>query len=252
MASIILENVSLRYPIYEQKLRSAKQMFLTRLGGGISTHNNIVVVDALLDVNLELHDGDRLGMVGHNGAGKTTLLRVLAGIYEPQMGKVKIDGKISSLVNVSLGMDPDATGWENIIFRCIFLGLTFQEAYELSPSIGEFSELGEYLDVPVRTYSTGMSMRLIFSINTAVHPDILIMDEMIGTGDARFLDKATKRLALMMDRIKILALATHSNDTITKFCNKVLWMEKGRIKALGPTNEILPLFESHALESNTQ
>jgi ABC-type polysaccharide/polyol phosphate transport system ATPase subunit len=151
MAFISLENVSLRYPIYEQKARSAKRLLLSRLGGSISTHNNVVVVDALQGVSLELRDGDRLGIVGHNGAGKTTLLRVLAQIYEPQSGKVTVEGKTSSLVNITLGMDPDATGWQNIIFRCIFLGLTYKQAEELSPSIAEFSELGEYLDMPVRT-----------------------------------------------------------------------------------------------------
>jgi ABC-type polysaccharide/polyol phosphate transport system ATPase subunit len=249
MALISLKNVSLRYPIFEQKARSAKQLILTRLGGSISTHNNVVVVDALCEINLELRDGDRLGIVGHNGAGKSTLLRVLAQIYEPQSGEVVIEGKTSSLVDISLGMDPDATGWQNIIFRCIFLGLTYKQAEELSHSIAEFSELGEYLDMPVRTYSTGMAMRLIFSVNTSVYPDILIMDEMIGAGDARFIEKATDRLALMMNRTKILALATHSNDTISRFCNKVLWMDKGKIKALGTTDEILPMFEAASTET---
>jgi ABC-type polysaccharide/polyol phosphate transport system ATPase subunit len=244
MALISLENVSLRYPIYEQKARSAKQLILTRLGGGISIHNNVVVVDALCGINLELHDGDRLGIVGHNGAGKTTLLRVLAQVYEPQCGKVIIKGKVSSFVDITLGMDVEATGWQNIIFRCIFLGLSYKQATELSPFIAEFSELGEFLDMPVRTYSSGMYMRLAFAVTTSIHPDILIMDEMIGAGDASFFDKATERVTSMMGRTKIVVVATHSNFTISRFCNKVLWMEKGKIKALGPVDEILTMFEA--------
>lgn len=248
MASISLKNVSLRYPIYEQKARSAKQMLLTRLGGSISTHEDIVVVDALRNVNLELRDGDRLGIVGHNGAGKTTLLRVLAEVYEPQGGEVVVEGKSSSLVDITLGMDPEATGWDNIIFRCIFMGQTHKKALELSPSIAEFSELGEYLDMPVRTYSSGMFMRLAFAVTTSIYPDILIMDEMIGAGDARFLDKAVERVTKMMEYTKIVVVATHSNFTISRFCNKVLWMDKGQVRAFGPAEEVLPLFEEASVE----
>jgi ABC-type polysaccharide/polyol phosphate transport system ATPase subunit len=249
MAHISLKNVSLRYPIYSQKSRSAKRFLITRLGGSISTHKNTVVVDALRGINLELQDGDRLGIVGHNGAGKTTLLRVLSQIYEPQTGIVTVEGKSSSLVDITLGMDVDSTGWENIIYRGVFLGLTYERAAELSPSIAEFSELGEYLDMPVRTYSSGMFMRLAFAITTSIYPDILIMDEMIGAGDARFFDKAITRVSEMMDRTKILVVATHHNFTISRFCNKVLWLEKGQIKALGAIDDVLPLFEAASNES---
>ena len=135
MALISIKNVSLSYPIYSQKSRSARQLIISRLGGSISTNDNVVVVDALRSINLELRDGDRLGIVGHNGAGKTTLLRLLALVYEPQSGKVIVDGKVSSYVDITLGMDPESTGWENIIFRCVFLGLTYKQAKELTPSI---------------------------------------------------------------------------------------------------------------------
>lgn len=249
MALIRLENVSLHYPVYSSQTRGIKTLLFTQLGGKLSTFNRTVVVEALRDVNLELRDGDRLGIVGHNGAGKTTLLRVLAQIYEPQKGRVTVQGKLSSFVDITLGMDPEATGWENILFRCAFLGLSFEQARELSPSIAEFSELGEYLDMPVRTYSSGMYMRLAFAITTSVYPEIILMDEMIGTGDARFLEKATARLNDMLDKTRIFVVASHSNSIISRFCNKVLWMEKGEVKALGPREEIMVRFAANTTSS---
>src|SRR5262245_16360116 len=150
------------------------------------SHDQTVVVRALDGIDLELKDGDRLGLIGHNGSGKTTLLRVLAGVYSPTRGSALIEGSISSYTDLTLGMDPEATGWENIVFRCAFLGLSFREAKRLSPTIAEFSELGKYLDLPTRTYSSGMFLRLAFAISTAIEPDIMIMDEMIAAGDAGF------------------------------------------------------------------
>ena len=247
MALIRLENVVLNYPIYSPQTRNVKRMLISNLGGKVSTHEKTVVVESLRGVSLELNDGDRLGIVGHNGAGKTTLLRVMSQVYEPQGGTVTIEGHLSCFVDITLGMDPEATGWDNIIFRCAFLGLSYSEARKLSPSIAEFSELGEYLDMPAHTYSTGMYMRLAFAITTAIYPDILIMDEMIGAGDARFLDKVVKRVTSMINHTKIVVVASHSNNTITQFCNKVLWMDKGEIKALGPIDEILPKFEAESL-----
>jgi ABC-type polysaccharide/polyol phosphate transport system ATPase subunit len=252
MAIIRLENVSLSYPVFANRSRSLKQVVLSRLGGKISTHNNVVVVDALRDISFELCDGDRLGIVGHNGAGKTTLLRTLAQIYEPQCGVVKIEGNVSSFVDITLGMDPEATGWDNIIFRGVFLGLTFKEARDLSQSIAEFSELGEYLDMPVRTYSAGMYMRLAFAVTSSISPDILIMDEMIGAGDARFFDKAIARMTSMISQTKIMVVATHSNAIISKFCNKVLWMEKGKVREIGRVDEIIPKFELESSSVNKE
>jgi ABC-type polysaccharide/polyol phosphate transport system ATPase subunit len=244
MASICIDNVSLRYPIFTPKTHSIKTLLFTKLGGTVSSHNNTVVIEALRGINLELKDGDRLGIVGHNGAGKTTLLRVMSQVYEPQEGTVTIDGTLSCFVDITQGMDPEASGWDNIIFRGAFLGLTFEQAKELSPSIAEFSELGEYLNMPVRTYSAGMFMRLAFAITTSIYPEIILMDEMIGAGDASFFDKTIARVTSMIERTKIVVVATHSNFIISKFCNKVLWMEKGQIKAFGGVDEILPKFEA--------
>jgi len=246
MARISLRNVSIAFPIFSSHTRSIKTAVFSRLGGRIAAHNDTVTVQALTNISLELRDGDQVGIVGHNGAGKTTFLRVVAGVYPPLSGEAAIEGKVSSFTDIALGMDPEATGWQNIIFRCIFLGLTFAAARKLAPSIGEFSELGEYLDLPVRTYSTGMFMRLAFAISTAVQPDIVVMDEMIGAGDQRFIDKAKKRIAELLERARILVLASHSEPIIRAFCNKALWLEKGQIKMLGPVDEVLRAYISPA------
>lgn len=234
--------MTVSFPIFTQHTRSIKNAVFTRLGGRLADHDGTVHVNALSDVSLELRDGDRLGLVGHNGAGKTTFLRVVAGVYPPISGDVVIDGKVSSYTDITLGMDYEATGWQNIIFRCIFLGMTFAEADRLAPSIAEFSELGEYLDLPVRTYSSGMFVRLAFAISTAAQPDIVIMDEMIGAGDQQFIEKAQKRVTEMLNRARIMILASHSEVIIRNFCNKVAWLEKGSVRTIGPTAEILPAY----------
>jgi ABC-type polysaccharide/polyol phosphate transport system ATPase subunit len=239
MAVIRLTDVSVRYPVFTPRTRGLKNVLLSRLGGTMRVHDNTVVVEALRGLTLELVDGDRLAIVGHNGAGKTTLLRVIAGIYEPQQGTVEVEGRVSSFVDITLGMDAEATGWDNIVLRGVFMGLTFAEARALAPSIAEFSELGEYLDMPVRTYSTGMYMRLAFAITTSVQPEIIIMDEMIGAGDARFLDKATERLDALLGRTRVVVLASHAEAILARFCNKALWLEKGEARAFGPVEEVL-------------
>jgi ABC-type polysaccharide/polyol phosphate transport system ATPase subunit len=246
MALIRLTDVSVRYPVFTPRTRALKSVLLSRLGGTMRVHDNTVVVEALRGLDLELTDGDRLAIVGHNGAGKTTLLRVIAGIYEPQQGTVEVRGHVSSFVDITLGMDAEASGWDNIVLRGIFMGLTFAEARALTPSIAEFSELGEYLDMPVRTYSTGMYMRLAFAITTSVQPEIIIMDEMIGAGDAGFLDKATERLDGLLGRTRIVVLASHSEPILSRFCNKALWLDKGEPRAFGPVAEVLDRYRGTA------
>jgi ABC-type polysaccharide/polyol phosphate transport system ATPase subunit len=244
MARIVLRDVTIDFPIFSSSTRSIKTAVFSRLGGRLESHNNTVVVRALHNISLQLTDGDRLGLVGSNGAGKTTFLRVLSGVYSPFVGEAIIEGKVSSFTDIALGMDPEAIGWDNIIFRCIFLGLTFGEAKALAPSIAEFCELGEYLDLPVRTYSTGMFVRLAFAISTAVQPDIIVMDEMIGTSDQSFIDKAQKRISDLLERARILVLASHSEAIIRGFCNKLLWLEKGQIKMLGPVDEVFEVMHA--------
>ncbi|MBV9115483.1 MAG: ABC transporter ATP-binding protein [Hyphomicrobiales bacterium] len=242
MAHIRLSGVGVEFPIHNAHSRSLQLQVFGKLGGKLAQHKQAVFVQALQGVNLALEDGDRVGIIGHNGAGKTTLLRVLAGVYEPTFGTMSIEGKLSSFTDITLGMDPEATGLENIIFRCVFMGLSFAEARRLSPSIQEFSELGEFLRLPVRTYSTGMFLRLAFAISTSVEPDIIIMDEMISGGDARFMERAKARLTSLLERTKILIVATHSVEIMQSLCNKVVWLDHGEVRKIGSFEEVHPLY----------
>lgn len=243
MASIDLEDVCLDYPIYDARSRSIKNMVLRRVGGKMTESHGRVDVQALHSITLSLRDGDRLAVVGGNGAGKTTLLKVLAGIYEPPVGRVRIHGSVSSLTDVTMGMDVDATGRENIIMRCVFLGMTYSEVNAKLAEIEEFTELGPYLSLPLRTYSTGMMVRLGFAASTAVRPQILIMDEMIGAGDMAFAEKARIRVTEYVDNAHILVLASHNNAILSQFCNKAIFLEAGRIRMAGSLEEVLSEYE---------
>jgi ABC-type polysaccharide/polyol phosphate transport system ATPase subunit len=244
MARIDLKNITVDFPIVNASSISLQLRLFQSLGGKLKSHDKTVVVRALDGVDLSLRDGDRLGIIGHNGSGKTTLLRVLAGVYAPAQGSVTIEGSVSSFTDITLGMDPESTGWENIIFRCAFMGMSFQEAKLLSPSIAEFSELGEYLSLPTRTYSSGMFLRLAFAITTSMEPEIVIMDEMISACDLQFLKKAERRLQELVNNANILALASHQMDVIRKICNKVVWLEHGTIKQFGPSERVVEAYES--------
>ncbi len=244
MARISLKQVVNEFPIISGSSRSLQLRLYQALGGKLSSHHRTVVVRALDGIDLELIDGDRLGLIGHNGSGKTTLLRVLAGVYSPGLGSAEIAGSISSFTDITLGMDPESTGWDNIIFRCVFMGLSFQEAKRLSPAIAEFSELGPYLDLPTRTYSSGMYLRLAFAISTSIEPDILIIDEMIGAGDLPFMQKATRRLHDVIGKAKILALASHDLHLVQSICNKVVWLEHGTVKKTGSSVAVVKAYEN--------
>lgn len=199
-------------------------------GGRIAAASrNVTVVTALNDVSLEIREGDRVGIMGHNGSGKTSLLRMLAGIYEPTSGEIQIRGKVSSFINLGLGMDVEATGTENILLCGLMFGLDFDEIQRLTPSIGEFSGLGDFLEMPVRTYSSGMMMRLVFSIVTSVHAEILLMDEWLSVGDAEFVAHAGERLRKVVDAASILVLASHSEDTVHNLCNVIVKLEHGEV-----------------------
>jgi ABC-type polysaccharide/polyol phosphate transport system ATPase subunit len=243
MAHISLRQAVVEFPIVNASSRSLQLRLYQALGGKLTSRHSTIVVRALDGIDLELNDGDRLGLIGHNGSGKTTLLRVLAGVYRPRPGSATIAGSISSFTDITLGMDPESTGWENIIFRCVFMGLGFAEAKRRSPAIAEFSELGSYLDLPVRTYSTGMYLRLAFAISTSIEPDILIMDEMISAGDLQFIEKAKQRLREIIGKANILALASHDLQMIRSMCNKVVWLERGVIKGMGPAEVVVMAYE---------
>lgn len=244
MASLILENVTVDFPIYGAH-KTFRGVLQSATGGLIrreGLHQERVIVRALDNVSLMLKDGDRLGIIGHNGAGKSTLLRVCAGVYDPTQGRVFIDGQVSPLFSTSPGLDPDDTGYENIVTCGLFLGMTREEILQKTPEIEQFSELGEYLSLPVRTYSTGMLMRLGFAIATAIDPEILILDEGLGAGDARFADRAKRRVDDLVERCSILVLASHSEALIQAMCNKAVLMRAGRIIQEARVDEIVQLY----------
>lgn len=234
MPSIILNNCSLQLPIYGTINRSLKGTVMASATGGriAAASRNVTVVSALSNVSLDIREGDRVGIMGHNGAGKTSLLQMIAGIYEPTSGEIRIQGKISSFINLGLGMDPDATGMENILLCGLMFGLDFDEIKRLTPAIGAFSGLGDFLEMPVRTYSSGMRMRLVFSIVTSVHAEIMVMDEWLSVGDADFVVHAKQRLLEMVDSASILVLASHSEDTIQNLCNVIVRLEHGEVTSV--------------------
>lgn len=246
MASITLEQVSVSFPIYSSATRSIKNRLIQSATGGQicseSGSDRISVVQALQDINLKLESGDRIGLVGHNGAGKTTLLRVLGGIYEPNEGRVSVEGSTVPLFDISLGMDPESTGYENIVLRGLYLGLSRSQMRERLEEIADFTELGDFLNLPIRTYSAGMRMRLAFAVSTSVAPDILLIDEGIGAGDAAFLQKASERLKLFTEQVSIIVLSSHSEELIKRMCNKAVLMEHGRMIGSGVTEDVLTMY----------
>ena len=247
MASISLKNVSVSFPIYGAGASSFKKTLAASVTGGrFGKETGVAVVQALRNIDLELKSGDRIGLVGHNGAGKSTLLRTLAGIYEPSGGSFVRQGSVASLIDPSLGIEADATGLENIMLRGLVMGLSKREVERLTPEISEFSGLGEYLNMPVRTYSTGMAMRLAFSISTSVKADILLMDEWLSVGDAEFTTKAEQRMKDIVQNSGILVLASHSPTLIAKECNLVVHLEHGTITAPPRAPDPTPENESNS------
>lgn len=232
MAEVTLENVTVCYPIYGAETGSLRRDIISAGVGGFLSRKrrNIAQVTALNDITLRLSDGDRLGLVGHNGSGKTTLLKTIAGIYAPDGGRIRIIGRISTVFGLGTGMVPDLSGYENIRRMSMLLGSTFEEAEASIPAIEAFTELSEFLHVPVRTYSAGMLTRLLFAIATAVHPEILLIDEVFGAGDMDFQVKAQKRMSELVERASIVVLASHSEDILNRFCNQKIHMEHGRVK----------------------
>lgn len=247
MAFIELNGVTLDLPIYEVHGRSLKRqmMRLGRKNAIAEGSDGVVVVRALSDVSVRFDRGDRIGLIGHNGAGKSTILRVMAGIYAPTGGEVRREGKVVPLLDISLGMDDNSTGLQNIRLRGLLLGMTDREIKEKQQEIAEFCELGDYLDLPIRTYSSGMRVRLAFAISTAVDAEILLLDEVMGVGDASFMHKAQARLADLHRRSEIVVLAMHSNAEIRRTCNKVLWMDNGSVRMFGPTEDVVSAYEAY-------
>lgn len=253
MASVRLTDVTVNFPIYDQRSRSLKRRAMSVVTGGrvrsdptgrISDAGHRVLVRALDRVDLTIEHGTRIGLVGRNGVGKSTLLRVIAGIYVPESGHVAVDGKIATLLGGSLGIDPELSGRENIELRGLYLGLSKAEIRERIDDVVDFTELGAFIDMPFRAYSAGMRTRLDFAISTAIHAEILLIDEGLGVGDASFIDKANRRLANLAESAGIVVVATHSEALLRKTCAHAALMEAGRILALGTVDEVLARYNA--------
>jgi ABC-2 type transport system ATP-binding protein/lipopolysaccharide transport system ATP-binding protein len=241
-ASIVLENVTVDFPIYSGSGRSLKKTLVSiGTGGRIMQGGGRISIQALKGISLKLGHGDRLGIIGHNGAGKTTLLRTMSGVYEPTVGRVRVSGRVATILDFALGLDFDATGYENITLQGMLLGLSRQGIAALVDEIAAFTDLGGYLEMPIRTYSAGMLTRLAFAVATSTDPEILLMDEWIETGDAEFFVRAEQRLHSLIDRAGVLVLASHNVSLIRSYCNRAIWLEHGELKAMGSVDDILAM-----------
>jgi lipopolysaccharide transport system ATP-binding protein len=231
VAHIVANSIVVDFPIYGGKSRSLKSTFMRTATGGLIARDaaDRIVIRALDHCSFELRQGDRVGLVGHNGSGKTTLLRVLAGVYLPSQGSISVSGKVASMLNIALGMDDEATGMENIYLRGVIMGMKPRDIDRVMDEICEFSELGDYLHVPVRTYSSGMLMRLAFAVSTSVSADVIVMDEWLSVGDASFAKKAQDRLAKLIEQAKILVIASHDENLIRNNCNRVMRLDHGKL-----------------------
>jgi ABC-2 type transport system ATP-binding protein len=242
--SIQTDNAWVEFPIFDAKSRSLKKTFLGKAGGTIGRNmSNVLVIEALRDISLSLEVGDRVGLVGHNGAGKSTLLRLLSGIYEPTRGSAVVRGKVAPVFDLGVGMDPEISGYENIIIRGLFLGETRKTMLSKVDEIAEFTELGEYLSMPLRTYSTGMRVRLAMGVVTSIDPEILLLDEGIGAVDADFLKKAQTRLQKLVERSGILVFASHSNEFLARLCKTAIWIDHGEVKMTGGIEDVVRAYE---------
>jgi ABC-2 type transport system ATP-binding protein len=243
MVSIDVHNASVDFPIFDARTRSLKKKVLGKVGGKIGTETKVPIIEALRDITLSVKEGDRIGLVGHNGAGKSTLLRLLAGIYEPTRGSSHIVGRVAPVFDLGVGMDSELSGIENIMIRGLFLGMTRKQMESRVDDIAEFTELGDYLQMPLRTYSTGMRVRLALGVVTSIDPEILILDEGIGAVDSAFLNKARDRLVDLVNRSGLLVFASHQDDLLMELCTSAVWMDEGRMRERGSLRRVLTAYK---------
>lgn len=241
MARIELTDASVTFTVRPHKKVSLKE-YLVR-GLFRSSVNPAVAVHALSGINLSAKDGERIGVIGHNGAGKSTLLKLLAGIYPPTAGTREVDGRICSLFDISLGFEPEASGWDNITYRAYLQGETPASLKGKIDGIAAFTELGDFLDLPVRHYSSGMMMRLAFAISTAIEPEVLLVDEVLAVGDLSFQHKAQARMKEMMATARVMVIVAHDLGTIRDLCTSVVWMEHGQVKLQGRPGEVIAAYK---------
>jgi ABC-type polysaccharide/polyol phosphate transport system ATPase subunit len=240
MARILLENLSLTFRVRQHRRITFKE-FLVRQMFRRSV-NPILEVRALQEISLAVNEGERIGILGHNGAGKSTLLKVLAGIYPPTSGRRLVEGHISSLFDIALGFEMDASGWENISYRGYLQGETPRSIRPKMQPIADFSELGEFLHMPVRYYSAGMLVRLAFSIATAIEPEILLVDEVLSVGDLAFQEKARQRMNEMMAKAQLIVMVSHDLGALTRLCDRGVWMDHGRVRQVGPIADVVAAY----------
>jgi ABC-type polysaccharide/polyol phosphate transport system ATPase subunit len=245
-AIVSLDRVGVSFPVYQGGSRSLKKRMLFHGSAGrIGTDaGDQIVIEALREVSFSLAAGDRLALIGANGAGKTTLLRAIAGIYEPVRGEVVTRGRISPMFDINLGIDTDLSGFDNIRLRALLLGLTPAEIERRMPEIVEFTELGDYLDMPVRTYSAGMILRLSFAVSTCFEPEILLMDEWILAGDAHFMVRAETRVRSFVERASVMVLASHNLDLCSRWCTTGIWLDRGSIRETGPIDQVIRQYQT--------
>jgi ABC-type polysaccharide/polyol phosphate transport system ATPase subunit len=240
MARIELDRVSLTFRVRKNIRLTLKEFLIGQMFR--RDRNPVMEVRALQEVTLRIDKGDRVGIIGHNGAGKSTLLKVLAGIYPPSHGRRLVEGRISSLFDIALGFEAEATGWENIAYRSYLQGETARSVRAKREAIAEFSELGDFLSMPVRYYSAGMLVRLAFSIATAIDPEILLIDEVLSVGDMAFQHKARGRMEEMMARAHLMVVVSHELSSLEKLCNVGVWMDHGRVVRTGPVREVIDAY----------
>ena len=234
MAELIFKNVTLKYPVFNTRGMSLRNHLVRIATGGTieSDIGNVAVVTALKEVSFTLKQGDAVGLIGHNGAGKSTLLRTMAGIYQPTLGDVRRVGKVATVFEIGAGLEPELSGYDNIINLGMMMGMSAAEAEALTPDIEEFTELGDFLQLPVRTYSSGMVMRLMFAVATSVTPEILLIDEMFATGDAGFQEKSLARIQKLIESAQIFVFASHNPELIKTYCNRIFVLEHGNLKEI--------------------
>ena len=247
MAFIRLRDVSVEFPVYSGSGRSLRRLLLqSTLQGNLGTdRHDRVTVRALSGLNLYVGHGERVGLIGANGAGKSTLLKTLAGIYEPTHGRVLSAGRVTAFLTASVGLSPDATGRENIVLRGMYMDIHPRQVRARMDEIVDFTELGYYIDMPVRTYSAGMIIRLCFAVATAFPPEILLMDEWLAAGDAGFLAKARSRMETFVEGSSVVVLASHSLELVRQWCTRAVLLEHGHIVADGPVEEVAQLYLEH-------
>lgn len=249
MAVISLSDVSVDYPLLGANSRSLRNRLLPPLVGGSlkRASDGHVTVRALDGVTLEIKDGERVALLGPNGSGKSTLLRVASGVFQPTKGRALLEGSTGSLIDITLGMNPEASGRDNLYLRGALIGLTRSAVEELLEEIISFTGLGDFIDMPMRTYSSGMQMRLAFAISTVNRPEILLLDEWLSVGDQSFREKAEERLTQVIDDSKILVLASHSRVLVENLCSRGVWIESGKVREDGPISEVSHSYFSYRL-----